>query len=92
MIVGDEHLELMVDAKGQVMETKRERETDLDDLNEARNATVSAEEAIREALNQHPDGVLDGISLDEKDGSLRWEIDLDDAQGHDLAEFKIPAA
>lgn len=89
VVVGDQVIELEVDADGNVRED--ERESDDDDVAEARAATVTAADAIRQALDQIPDGVLDEAELDEDDGALRWEIELDDADGNDLAEVTIPA-
>src|SRR5699024_4720672 len=56
-----------------------------------RAVPVSAADAIRQALDQHPGGVRDELELDEDDGALRWEIDLDDSQRGDLAELELPA-
>lgn len=89
VVVDDQVLELEVDADGNVRED--EREGDDEDVAEAQDATVTAAEAIQEALDQHPDGILDDASLDEDDGSLSWEISLDDADRNDLTELTIPA-
>lgn len=89
IVVGDQVLELEVDSEGSVNED--EREGDDDDVREAQEATVSAADAIREALEQHPDGFLDEAQLDEDDGALSWEISLHDADGDDLAELTLPA-
>lgn len=89
LVVGDEQVELEISADGAVRED--EREGDDDDVREAHAVTVSAADAIRQALDQHPGGVLDELELDEDDGALRWEIDLDDAQRGDLAELELPA-
>lgn len=83
-------VELEVGPDGAVRED--EREGDDDDARDARAATVSAADAIRQALEKHPDGVLDEIDLDEHDGRLRWEIKLDDADRSDLVELDLPAA
>lgn len=89
LVVGDEQVELEISADGAVRED--EREGDDDDVREAHAVTVSAADAIRQALDQHPGGVLDELELDEDDGALRWEIDLDDSQRGDLAELELPA-
>ncbi len=90
LVVADEVVELEVDADGAVREDEREREGD--DVVDAQNATVTAEDAIRQALDQHPDGVLDEAELDDDDaGALRWEINLDDVDRNDLTELTIPA-
>lgn len=91
-VVSGEHvIELEIGGDGTVREDERERDDD-DDVREAWTATVTAADAIGQALDQHPDGVLDEIELDEDDGSLHWDIDLDDAQRGDLVELEIPAA
>lgn len=89
VVVGNEVLELEVDADGSIRED--EREGDDDDVAEARAATVTAADAIRQALEQVQGGVLDEAELDEDDGMIKWDIDLDDANGNDLAEISIPA-
>lgn len=91
MVVGQDHLELVVDAKGNVTEVEREADDVAEEIAEAQAATVTAADAAQQALDQHPDGVIDSLSLDEENGTLEWEIDLDDAQGNDLAQVKIPA-
>lgn len=89
VVVGDEVVELEVDADGTVREDDREGEDE--DVARAQDATVTAEEAVREALDRHPDGLLDEAQLDEEDGSLVWQIDLDDADRNDLVELRLPA-
>lgn len=89
VVVGDQVIELEVDDDGNVRE--EEREGDDDDVAEARAATVTAVEAMRQALAQHDGGVVDEAELDEDDGALSWEVDLDDAGGNDLAEVTVPA-
>lgn len=89
LVVGEEVVELKVDADGTVREDEREREGE--DVVDAQNATVTAEEAIREALDQNPEGILDDAELDENDGTLQWDISLDDADRNDLAEVTIAA-
>lgn len=90
VVQGEQVLELEVGADGTVREDEREGDDD-DDVAKAQAATVTAADAIRQALEQHPDGVLDEAELDEDDGVLRWEINLDDADRNDLAEVNIPA-
>ena len=90
IVVGQEVIELEVSEDGSVREDDRENDDD-DDVEEARRATVTAAEAITQALESHPDGVLDELELEEDDGQLRFEIDLDDHDRRDLAEINIPA-
>ncbi|AKK08972.1 hypothetical protein HCH15_04190 [Corynebacterium testudinoris] len=89
VVVGDQVLDLKVDYAGQVSED--DRDSDSDDIRKAQNATLSAADAIRQALEQHPDGVLDDAELDEDNGRLQWEISLDDQSRNDLVELNIPA-
>ena len=88
-MVGAEVIELEVDADGTVREDEREDEDD--DVAKAQAATVTAAEAIGEALDQHTDGFLDEAELDEDDGVLRWKVELDDADRNDLVELELPA-
>ncbi|MGO1182710.1 MAG: PepSY domain-containing protein [Micrococcaceae bacterium] len=89
VVVGNEVIELEVTLDGEIRED--DREGDDDDVREAQQATVTAAEAIQEALNQHEGSVLDEAQLDEDDDRLVWDIDLDDENGNDLAELEIPA-
>lgn len=89
VVVGAEVIELEVDADGTVREDEREDEDD--DVAKAQAATVTAAEAIGEALDQHTDGFLDEAELDEDDGVLRWKVELDDADRNDLVELELPA-
>ena len=88
VVRGGEVVELEVGPDGTVREEEREGD---DDVREAQAATVTAADAIRRALEQYPGGVLDEIELDEDDGALHWEVDLDDDARNDLAEVHIPA-
>lgn len=89
IVLDNQVIELEVDVDGTVRED--EREGDDDDAREAHAATVTAAEAIRDALDRHPEGYLDEAQLDEDDGRLYWEIELDDANFNDLAELDLPA-
>ncbi|ANE02862.1 PepSY domain-containing protein [Corynebacterium crudilactis] len=89
VVSGEEIIELEVTPDGQIHID--EREGDDDDIREARTATITAAQAIGLALDQHPEGVLDSAELNEDDGLLEWEIELDNASRHDLTELNIPA-
>lgn len=89
VVFEDQVIEVDVGSDGTVRED--ERESDAEDVAKAQEASVTAAEAIREALEQHPEGVLDEAELDRDDGLLRWEIELDDADGRDLVELNLPA-
>lgn len=91
VVVGQEVYELDVNAStGEIRVDDRENDDD-DDIREATDATVTAAEAIMQALDTHPDGVLDEISLDGDDDRLEWDIDLDDSDRNDLTELTLPA-
>ncbi|RNE49317.1 hypothetical protein [Corynebacterium alimapuense] len=88
VVAGDEVIDLEVDPDGNIRE--EERDNDGDDVAKAQSASVTAAEAIRQALDEQPEGFLDEVELDD-DRDLSWEIDLDDADGRDLAELSFPA-
>lgn len=91
VVVGQDVLELIVDTvAGDIREDDRDNDED-EDIREAGAATVTVVDAITQALEAHPDGVLDEASLEEDDGRLQWEIDLDDVERNDLAEVTIQA-
>lgn len=91
VVVGQDVLELIVDTvAGDIREDDRDNDED-EDIRNAADATVSVVDAITQALEAHPDGVLDEASLDEDDGRLQWQVDLDDVERNDLAEVTIQA-
>ena len=89
VVQGDEVLELKVEEDGNVVEDDREH--DGEDVSYAQDTTVSIEDAIQEALEQHQDGFLDEAELDEDNGTLNWDISLDDADRNDLTDVRIAA-
>lgn len=89
VVVDDQITELEVGADGTVRE--EDRESDREDVSVAQDASVTAVEAIQQALDQNPDGIFDQASLDEDDNTLTWEVNLDDENGEDLAELNVPA-
>lgn len=88
VVVGNEVIELDVTPDGNISVDEREGEDDK--VAKAERATVTVTDALNEAFDQHPDAILDQIDLDEDDGSLHWEVELDRADGSDI-EFDIPA-
>lgn len=88
VVMDNEVHELDVTADGTI--TVDDRESDDDDVAEAEQATVTVTDALNQAFEQHSDATFDQISLDEDDGALEWEIELDDANGSDI-ELNIPA-
>lgn len=89
VVEGDEVFELNVAEDGTVSEDDREH--DGEDVSYAQDTSVSISDAIREALEQHQDGFVDEAELDEDNGTLSWEISLDDADRNDLTEVRIAA-
>lgn len=65
-------------------------ETDDENIQHVSQVTVTAGVALRQALKQHQDGSFDSIELEEKDGSLYWEVELKGADGEDI-ELNIAA-
>lgn len=89
VVVDAEVVELTVTTDGQVRVDKHSH--DDNDVREAADATVPAAEALRQALDRYPDALMDDLELEEDDGQLQWEIDLDDQNRIDLAELIFPA-
>lgn len=87
VVKDDKIVELLVDGN-HVME--KESETDAEDAAKAGQAAVAIEDAIKDALNQH-DGILDAAELDEDNGVLQWEVEIDNPDGTDLAKVNLPA-
>ena len=82
VVVDNELLELEVTADGNI--TVDDQEGDDDKISKADQATVTVTEALDQAFDQHPDSTFDQIELDEDDGSLHWEIDLDGDNNTDI--------
>lgn len=90
-VIGEELVEFRVDADtGGVVE--EEREQDDDKVAKVANLNVSVDEAIQQALDQHPGALVDDVELDEENDVLEWQIDLDDAERNDLAEVRVVAS
>jgi|SRR5690625_660572 len=88
VVVNSEVEELDVTADGTV--SVNEAEQDDDDVAEAEAATVTVVEALDQAFEQHSDASFDQIELDEDDGTLHWDIDLDGSGGEEI-ELEIAA-
>jgi len=89
VVTGEEVIDLEVDFEGNVVED--DRETDGEDVEKAQASTVSATDAVNEALELHHEGVLDELELEDEDGNLVWKVQLDDADRNDLAELDVAA-
>ena len=68
-----------------------EVDADDKDIQRASQVTVSVTDALRQAMAQHKNAAIDSIELEEKDGSLYWEIELKDEQNNEI-ELNIAAA
>ncbi|GAA4111564.1 PepSY domain-containing protein [Enteractinococcus coprophilus] len=88
VVVDNEVVELDVTPDGNI--SVDERDSEDDKIAKAERATVTVTDALNEAFNQHSDATLDQIDLDEDDGTLRWEVELDGADGSDI-ELEVPA-
>lgn len=89
VVEGEDLIELQVDFDGALREDDREGDEEM--VVRAQDATVTAEDAINQALELHPEGLLDEAELNDEDGTLQWRISLDDADRNDLAEVDVAA-
>lgn len=80
-----------VTESGDVAQHETDRDNDSNDITDVKQATVTAVDAFKQALDQHPDGIVDSVSLDNDGGNLHWQVELDDKNYNDLAEVRIPA-
>lgn len=91
LVEGEAVLELEASSGGgEVRQT--DTDDDAEDVADARDAQVSASDAITTALDGRTDRVLDEAELDRHDGTLIWSIDLDDAQGMDAEKVRVDAS
>lgn len=58
----------------------------------AMKASVTASEAIEQALNQYPDGVLEQAQLERDNHGVNWVIQLSKDNQQPLVELQIPAS
>lgn len=72
-----------------VVKVKDVKEDD-DDIHHAPQVTVSLAEGLAQAVAKYPNATVESIELENKDGSLFWEIELKDDQGS-VVEFDLPA-
>ncbi|MFW6600291.1 PepSY domain-containing protein [Propionibacteriaceae bacterium Y2011] len=89
-VVGNEIRDFDVTADGQVREDDDDDDDD-DDIRKAKEATITAEQAARAALEGRTGSTIDSISLEDDDGTLRWEVELDNEQGEDDVELYVDA-
>lgn len=88
VVYEDKLHELDVALDGKI--TIDEVDADDKDIHRASQVTVTVTEALRQALTQHKTAAIDSIELEEKNGSLVWEIELKDEQNNEI-ELDIAA-
>lgn len=85
-----EILDFTVTADGSVREDD-DRDRDDDDVRQAREATVTAEQAAEAALEGRDGQAIDEMELDEENGTLVWKVDLDRENGDSGDELLVDA-
>ena len=89
VVVGEEVKELDVTADGDITET--DRESDLEDVQKAKDAEVTAQQALDTAREGRDGVTLDEMDLDDDNGTLQWEVGFDREDGSDGPEVEIDA-
>ena len=89
VVVGEEVKELDVTADGDITET--DRESDLEDVQKAKDAEVTAQQALDTAREGRDGVTLDEMDLDDDNGTLQWEVRFDREDGSDGPEVEIDA-
>lgn len=89
VVVGDQLIQVDVLEDGTLRED--DRDDDEEDIAEAQEAQVTAEAAITTALEGRDGQILDEAQLEEEDGTLYWQIDLDQVEGGDGDELYVDA-
>ena len=89
VVVGEEVKELDVTADGDITET--DRESDPEDVQKAKEAEVTAQQALDTAREGRDGVTLDEMDLDDDHGTLQWEVGFDREDGSDGPEVEIDA-
>lgn len=89
VVVGEEVKELDVTADGDITET--DRESDLEDVQKAKDAEITAQQALDTAREGRDGVTLDKMDLDDDNGTLQWEVEFDREDGSDGPEVEIDA-
>ncbi|MBN6768097.1 PepSY domain-containing protein [Micrococcus luteus] len=89
VVVGEEVKELDVTADGDITET--DRESDPEDVQKAKEAEVTAQQALDTAREGRDGVTLDEMDLDDDNGTLHWEVGFDREDGSDGPEVEIDA-
>ena len=89
VVVGEEVKELDVTADGDITET--DRDSDPEDVQKAKEAEVTAQQALDTAREGRDGVTLDEMDLDDDNGALQWAVEFDREDGSDGPEVKIDA-
>lgn len=89
VVVGEGAKELDVTADGDITET--DRESDLEDVQKAKDAEVTAQQALDTAREGRDGVTLGEMDLDDDNGTLQWEVGFDREDGSDGPEVEIDA-
>ena len=89
VVVGEEVKELDVTADGDITET--DRESDSEDVQKAKEAEVTAKQALDTAREGRDGVTLDEMDLEDDNGTLQWEVRFDREDGSDGPEVEIDA-
>ena len=89
VVVGEEVKELDVTADGAITET--DRESDPEDVQKAKEAEVTAQQALDTAREGRDGVTLDEMDLEDDNGTLQWEVRFDREDGSDGPEVEIDA-
>ncbi|WP_180537070.1 PepSY domain-containing protein [Micrococcus luteus] len=89
VVVGEEVKELDVTADGDITET--DRESGPEDVQKAKDAGVTAQQALDTAREGRDGVTLDEMDLDDDNGTLQWEVGFNREDGSDGPEVEIDA-
>ena len=89
VVVGEEGKELDVTADGDITET--DRDSDPEDVQKAKEAEVTAQQALDTAREGRDGVTLDEMDLEDDNGTLQWEVGFDREDGSDGPEVEIDA-
>ncbi|UTT46187.1 PepSY domain-containing protein [Micrococcus luteus] len=89
VVVGEEVKELDATADGDITET--DRDSDPEDVQKAKEAEVTAHQALDTAREGRDGVALDEMDLDDDNGTLQWEVGFDREDGSDGPEVEIDA-
>lgn len=91
LVVGTTVHELQIDRSGKIFTEASKNEPNDSDVLQAKDAQVSALEAINGALENRDGVIVDSAELDHDSGRLAWKIELKDAGGQELTKVFVNA-